>query len=118
MCFNVTSKVKKATKDIVCWKSVEHGGKPIWGYLYISGQQEKYKKGYHYTEALFPKDKKRYNTITTPAFHSFKKELYAMMERYGNYIMECIIPKGSYYYENENEYCSSDLIVVNLIKKR
>lgn len=123
MCFDIKSKVKIAEKDITCYKFVRKGGRSIHYPLLViprgktgPGKKQEWKTGYHYTEQNFPKWKTTNDTIDGSAFHSFRgisniKGYYPIKSfSYGYEVIECTIPKGSYYYANRTQYCSSDII--------
>lgn len=118
MCFDVKTKVKIAEKDIVCYKLIRSNGFPAHNNLYVNGRKEPFKVGYHYTENYFSKHGTRGGHIYGYAFHSFinRVELRKMYSsshyKTGWKTIKCVIPKGTYYYENNTQYCSSDIIYV------
>lgn len=116
MCFTAYRKpeLKQATQDILVYKVISKDG---WGWahnLLIDGKECKWEQGWQYTETHFVKDALYYVgrwVIDKNAFHSKKTHegadfLCAPYEM----IVEMYIPKGAYYYENETEYVSSDLV--------
>ena len=106
MCFVTTySKIRIATKDIECYKCVEH-----YSTFCISLHQKfKYEYGQKYSgkskwtlflKWLFNED------INSEAYHSYiKHNLFTNIK--------CIIPKGSLYLIDtlSGEYCSSSIII-------
>lgn len=114
MCFEINGqrKAKIAKKDITVYKSINKNG---FGWLHnikINGKVEKWKKGYHYTEPNFPKETEGFQ-IGSKAFHSCIKKSSALLHKYSyDKLVEMVIPKGAYYYKNDTEYCSSDIIYV------
>ena len=81
------------------------------------GKKEFWKKGFHYKETSFPKIS-FIGSISKNAFHSYitLPKAFYHNHKFGvsRKIVEMIIPKGAYYYKNENdqEYVSSDIIYV------
>lgn len=116
MCFSVKKKMIIATKNITSYKYIRVDGKSIHFQLKVGGKPEPWKEGYHYTEALFPKAKTPGDFIYGSAFHSFKtltglRRCYRNTEDDPAYkVIQCTIPKGASYYENNTQYCSSDII--------
>lgn len=108
MCFinSPLRSYKIATKDITVYKMIKNNGEGYYYDLIIDKNKDKWKEGYHYTETDFPKipryifrENGFHSSIDRPSF------------RYvGTKIVEMIIPKGSKYYKNTEEYFSSDLI--------
>jgi hypothetical protein len=127
MCFKIKSnnrfiEANIAKKDIIVWKSIKKDG---YGWMYnlrINEKIEPWTKGYEYTETYFPKQKKHdykhlyYDTLfifnfDENGFHSKKmKRVANNITQYNEKVVKMIIPKGSYYYENEEEYFSESLI--------
>lgn len=124
MCFYTNQKQAKIAKeDITVYKVIN---KNNYGWLYnlvIDNKSCKWKKGYEYTELDFPKNtngliiysrsdtNKIFFYFEENGFHSKKTKKEAMNIKYNDEkIVKMIIPKGSYYYENENEYFSQKLI--------
>lgn len=71
-----------------------------------------------YTETDFPK-RTLSRTVSRNGFHSFKDKDIANFQLY--WYMNCkisifIIPKGAYYYENNTQYYSSDIIYLKDLK--
>lgn len=114
MCFKITTKCQKATKDIVCYKIISGGGSPYFYPLIIRGKYQPYKKGYHYTESGFDKNLKYIGEDN--GFHSYKT-IYLKKAQYGTKLAVFIIPKGSYYYQNRTEYYSQEIIYVKDYEK-
>lgn len=107
MCFiNSYKRYKIASKNITVYKMIRTNGRGYYYNLYIDGKTEKWKQGYHYTETDFPKASK--NSFSGNGFHSYIKK--PPFIHYNTKIVEMIIPKGSKYYKNTEEYFSSDLI--------
>lgn len=108
MCFYTRgSRIRIATKDIVCYKSVQR-----YNHYCISLHQEfKYEYNKIYSNKLkwilFLSWLFDYN-ITCEAYHSYASPHHI-------YNVKCIIPKGSLYLVNEasNEYCSTSIIIKN-----
>lgn len=114
MCFDLNgqTKAKIAKKDITVYKAICKNG---FGWLHnikINGGIQKWKKGYQYTETNFPKETQEVR-IMGNAFHSCIKKSSALSRKHSNdKLVEMVIPKGAYYYKNDTEYCSSDIIYV------
>lgn len=106
MCFITNkSKIKIATKDIVCYKNV----KKEKDYCLSFYRNFKYKYNQIYSDkskwTLFKKWLFNDN-VTHEAYHSYKFPLI--------YNVVCIIPKGSLYLINNirGEYCSSSIKIL------
>jgi len=123
MCFKIITPCQKARKDILVKKRINKNG---FGWLFsleIKNEKGKFQiepwtKGYHYSEANFPKNK-HYGVIGGDAFHSFeinttKGHWLVISEGFDGVDKTIIgrIPKGSYYFYNkiDKEYCSQDFI--------
>ena len=124
MCFDLTLKdrvkknegklrMKKAISDIIVYKCIYINGEGRYYSLRDrNGKKMSWKRGYWYTEL----DKiyiNHRNEIHGGGFHSYKYISDANgLLGYINYvkIVKMIIPKGTYYYENEREYVSKSLI--------
>lgn len=106
MCFYTRgSKIKIATTDILCYKTVRRGNN---GYLSMY-QNFDYECNKEYSGKsklkLFLKWLFNMN-ITNEAYHSFTYSAYGLT-------VECIIPKGSLYLKDyyNLEYCSTSIII-------
>lgn len=120
MCFRVTDKRRyKAVKDITCYKTMYVVDKDKFRSAYINFQ---YETGYHYYNDNFPTAPTTYGTFAARGLHSYisrSSAQYLIRDKYTSKVaVRCVIPKGSYYFKNENQYFSSDLIVRGLVKRR
>ena len=118
MCFYVTKgdKAKIAKENITVYKVIRIDNSPIYGDLIINRKREFWKKGFHYIETNFPKVALTLG-ISKNSFHSYMTLFQAQNFKFGSShikVVEMIIPKGAYYYKNENhqEYISSDIIYI------
>lgn len=111
MCFVIHfnhEKIKKAEKDIVCYKLIHKKGrfyKSIYqGFIYEPGEC-------YYENNM----KKNYMNCIHEGFHSYKTYSKAEHENniFGVEIIRCIIPEGAKYYYNPEykEYVSNYLII-------
>jgi len=108
MCFKVQKGnifPKRAKEDIVCYKYVCKKI-DVDDTYHSMFQNFKYKKNKMYTCFVFPFIKLFSNKIFK-GFHSYQ------INRNCN--VECVIPKGSYYWSNDKEYCSNRIIIKNEI---
>ncbi len=139
MCFNINPQSKKektlwqATENIVCYKVViKKADNNLYGYYQSSFR---YKKNELMISDLYiPKNG---NLITkkdklydyddsikiNEGFHSYKS--LDITENSGewrhfsfdkNHIVRCVIPKGSLFYENVDEYVSNQLIIKEIVQ--
>lgn len=124
MCFTKLVTIEKdslpevAKRDIIVYKVIGKDGYGWMRDLKIAGQRCKWKQGWHYIEEtpfLGKKNKKTSNReiieIRGNAFHSCKTRGLAILRR-DSYekVVKMIIPKGAKYYENADEYVSSEII--------
>lgn len=124
MCFNKQITILNdknpliAKKNILVYKCISKDGYGVYYSLYINGIREKWKRGYHYIETT-PFANKHYSDninllrIKDNTFHSSKTKKwlrYNICDPIYEYMVTMIIPKGALYYENANEYVSSEII--------
>lgn len=112
---------KKAKKDIVCYKVLYK-----WGYTYRSQfQRFEYVTGMMYNTELGKKVKDPFNREWDiyQGFHSYANKEDSKPKRLCAEIsavcMQCIIPKGSYYYEGKfgkcKSYASESIIIDHIV---
>lgn len=121
MCFDKITrnqKYKIATENIPCWKVVKRNNLGCFQNLTIDGIVEKWEEGTHYMETTPFKGSFRKYEIEGNAFHSKKTKILAIWLRRSKFlhgrkfkVVEMHIPKGAKYYENEIEYCSSEIVL-------
>lgn len=116
--FKLPSEIKPkiAKKDIIVYKKLYKNNFGQYYNLYIRGKVYPYKQGYIYSETTPFKSLKltfHYNwsiEVNGHAFHSYvKKPILPILELKDYQIVEMIIPKGSLYYCNNEEYVSNQL---------
>lgn len=120
MCLEIkkNGRLKVATKDITVYKRVnidnidkqsygvtKNGNVVIGGtYIMRSGTRRfRYRFGVDYTTQLQVEIDSQGNRIVERGFHSFAN-LYSANKssHYGPYLIKCVVPKGSLYYEGTN----------------
>jgi hypothetical protein len=126
-------KYKIAEEDIKVYKTLRSDDRPIYVSLRIANDKgwiviEPYTRGFEYEELDFVQKalywnkgytsfgiakSGRYN-ITKNAFHTCKTrddaKTHIMSHHNNRKIVEMIIPKGAFYYENDEEYVSNRVI--------
>lgn len=118
MCltFNERPELKRAGKDIPVFKCIKRGGGGVYKSLYIKGVLEKWTQGFHYSEPYFKKsalikDWVGDYMVQGDALHSCATRQAAMRHsNSGRKIVEMYIPKGAYYYMEDDNYVSSALV--------
>jgi len=121
MCFIISkdpteSEPKIATQDITCYKRMAVG-KGLENKYYSCPRAVRYKLGKLYKNKRFVKQARVGDTAITKGRHSYTDLAYVMrMQRHGEGIVECIIPKGTEYYVNtaNHEYVSLAIIPMKL----
>ena len=118
MCFDISNNFKevlKAENDVVCYKVVYSSPNYKKNEFVSYWRSKEYVTGQTYKlSGTFRKhvgDRR-----IRKGFHSYKLLLEANKRKYYNtVVIECIIPAGSLYWENEKEYCSNSLKIVQQI---
>jgi len=133
MCLVTTQKLaKKAKEDIIVYKIVRKSdSEDIFLSLYAKFPYEKntlyittlkFKKGY------FFRNRKVHFKLITEGFHAYKSKiqdvhislkeyLHNQLFKYFPYMLvECIIPEGANYYENNTEIVADQIIIKKIIK--
>lgn len=122
MCFfkinGSSDKPKVADKDIICYKLIQNNGRGRYYNLYINGKLELWTKGSWYYESTPFRGYKRETFIKGNAFHMYKKlsKAKSTLQKYDYFgcnaykIIILYIPKGALYFENNTQYCSSQII--------
>lgn len=123
MCLNIIGKMVaiQAARDITTFKRVYHGGKK--GEYESEYRSFNYTKGYYYYETDF--NKRKYNRrVIGKALHSYVLEnlpafsymFDAASSSPAMILIECVIPKGAYYYIGDNnDIASSGLVIIGTI---
>lgn len=125
MCFYVpkNQRVKTAEEDITCYKIVTKEFSSLFqNFMYKWNKQYSIKNFPEYhniTNNIFALsfrfDLHFHNRIINEGFHSYIDEDYTStlttLLRDDNKIVECIIPKGSKYHFNLDEYVSNSIII-------
>lgn len=125
---------KYATKDIICYKVLLKGlfGEPFHGIYYSPYKFFKYKLNervssnfsFRLSPTLPSTPQKEYRYLknlrvfdfVSQGLHSFKYSFAAIghnMRFIGGVVVECTIPKGSWYYEGAENELVSDNIIIN-----
>lgn len=127
MCFiNTSQNLKKADKDIRCYKIMEFDGEKylkslIWrkNERYQIGDKIKASKRLSCFRAKNVKLIDRLIELNGEVVHSFTDLQHAVYESFGMdcTIVECIIPKGEYYWVNhvDKEYASVSLKISKIL---
>ena len=104
---------KIAEDDLECFKVVEKKSDGHWISRYYDFT---YKKNERYDEDSDVCMLDKQSSLHGSVFHSYKRfSTAAVMEfvRFDNcYIIRCIIPKGTPYWENDSEYASTSIIPI------
>lgn len=108
MCFDVTDRQRhRAKKDIICYKVMSTHNGLIGSPYYNRGVWEELE----IRETSL--DKKAFKSINS-GFHSHQSKVFAKAWKYVHFegdrnykIFTFIIPKGSYYYQNDEQYVSN-----------
>lgn len=116
MCFYAGTpeerKVLIAKRDIVCYKILNKGYSLFHEYLY------KYNKKNPEIKLIPEKIAYSYAKRISEGYHSYRRQQYAKEGvGYWEQLVQFIIPKGSTYYKNEDEYVSSQIIRKKVIKR-
>lgn len=120
MCFTTRrSKLKRAKKDIVCYKIMAKAVLKSDGRVAFF---RSYYQNFEYEPGVIYNDKSELNmrfcrlfglTMTKGGYHSYKYEC-AVYDG-DDIVVKCIIPKGSLYLENIYFYCSTAIKVVEIV---
>lgn len=126
MCF-IGSKVRKvAVEDIPCYKvmSTMEVRRRKWWEFWKKLEDVIYISFYHHyiyhsneknpTVQLYPLQFSSSGVVIYQGYHSYKMKCSAYKGATDDFVrVQCIIPKGSTYFENSNEYVSSNIIVTD-----
>ena len=117
MCFTILpeSKLLIAKEDIICHKVLgQYENKLYSVYRNFRYKINKTYRIFRWLKSALEKEELKFNSISR-GFHSYTEiPRHYYLE---NVAVECIIPKGSKYYQNYCEYVSNKIKIIKILKK-
>lgn len=119
MCLIVKGGKKKAKTDIVCYKiMVQYPGGICSRYHFMTWEIGREYQAYRACSGFI----KKYKEIHEGYFHSYCEIPVTDISKHNEYVYECIIPKGTWYFQGmhtdgNDGYASKSLKVIRCLQK-
>jgi hypothetical protein len=116
MCFTILpeSKLLTAKEDIICYKVLYYNENKLYSvYRNFRYKINKTYRIFRWLKSDNEKEQLEFFSVISRGFHSYIEIPRCYLE---NVVVECIIPKGSKYYQNYCEYVSNKIKIIKIIK--